>query len=119
MIEERAGIPSLRETLLNDRIDGTSNKLIEDFRKENPEDETPKDEIPNFVLNAQIDIYRKLRPTNPPTINIVTSFFNNLFFNNDFYDLSEVGRWKIIHKLGFNENDSFRGLKTLRREDIL
>ena len=49
---------------------------------------------------AIIDIYRRLRPGDPPTIETATTVFNNLFFNPERYDLSRVGRLKLNHKLG-------------------
>ncbi len=49
---------------------------------------------------AILQIYRRLRPSNPPTIEVASEFFNNLFFNPENYDLSEVGRLKINMQLG-------------------
>jgi DNA-directed RNA polymerase subunit beta len=65
---------------------------------------------------AIIDIYRRLRPGDPPTIETATTVFNNLFFNPDRYDLSRVGRLKVNHKLNV---DVPLDETTLRREDIL
>jgi DNA-directed RNA polymerase subunit beta len=65
---------------------------------------------------AIIDIYRRLRPGDPPTIETATTVFNNLFFNPDRYDLSRVGRLKVNHKLGL---DVALDETTLRKEDIL
>ena len=65
---------------------------------------------------AVIDIYKKLRPGDPPTKETATSFFNNLFFNPERYDLSKVGRLKLNHKLKL---DVPLEQGTLRREDIL
>jgi DNA-directed RNA polymerase subunit beta len=64
---------------------------------------------------AIIDIYRRLRPGDPPTIETATTVFNNLFFNPERYDLSRVGRLKVNHKLGV---DVPLDETTLRREDI-
>jgi len=66
--------------------------------------------------DAIIEIYRRLRPSNPPTLEVATEFFNNLFFNPDHYDLSEVGRLKLNLQLGLDVPIDHR---TLRREDIL
>jgi len=84
---------------------------------------------------AIIEIYRRLRPGDPPTIDTATNLFNNLFFNAERYDLSKVGRLKLNHKLEFNgeervefhptgvnnpgEEIALGDLPTLRREDIL
>ncbi|MFB3117327.1 MAG: DNA-directed RNA polymerase subunit beta, partial [Myxococcota bacterium] len=65
---------------------------------------------------AVIDIYRRLRPGDPPTIETATNVFNNLFFNPERYDLSRVGRLKVNHKLNL---DIPLDETTLRKEDIL
>lgn len=46
-----------------------------------------------------IEIYRRLRPGDPPRPETALATFNNLFFNADRYDLSDIGRYKINHKL--------------------
>src|SRR5258708_6020870 len=51
---------------------------------------------------AVIEIYRRLRPGDPPTPEVAKKFFDNLFFNPDRYDLSKVGRLKLNHKFSFN-----------------
>jgi DNA-directed RNA polymerase subunit beta len=63
-----------------------------------------------------IDIYRVMRPGEPPTIPASEALFDSLFFDADRYDLSAVGRVKMNARLGIDCNDSTR---TLRREDIL
>src|SRR5246500_3619880 len=65
---------------------------------------------------AILEIYRRLRPGDPPTLQTATTFFNNLFFNPERYDLSKVGRLKLNHKLKL---DVPLEQGTLRREDIL
>ncbi|MCP4682110.1 MAG: DNA-directed RNA polymerase subunit beta, partial [Desulfobacterales bacterium] len=66
---------------------------------------------------AILDIYRKLRPSSPPTQEVANNFFHNLFFNENSYDLSKVGRLKLNHRLGFD--DVPLNHQTLRKEDIL
>ncbi len=56
----------------------------------------------NSTDEALLEIYRRLRPSSPPTAEVAKTFFENLFFNKDLYDLSEVGRYKINAKLGLN-----------------
>ncbi len=63
-----------------------------------------------------IEIFRRLRPGDPPTIKTATTLFESLFFNADRYDISAVGRLKLNHKLGL---DSPIELSTLTKEDIL
>ena len=89
-IDESSVGPFLRNTLLQDRI------------------KSPQDAI--------LEIYRRLRPGDPPTVESATNFFNNLFFNPDRYDLSKVGRLKLNHRLKLNVPLE-QG--TLRKEDIL
>src|SRR5207253_8744728 len=78
----------LRNTLLQDRI------------------RSPQDAI--------LEICRRLRPGDPPTVESATNFFNNLFFNPARYDLSRVGRLKLNHRLRLNVPLE-QG--TLRKED--
>ncbi len=65
---------------------------------------------------AVIEIYRRLRPGDPPTYDSALMHFENLFFNPERYDLSKVGRLKINHKLGL---ELPLEQTTLTREDIL
>jgi len=102
---------SLRDTLSSDRIDGTGTRPIEEHRKQNPEDKTP-----NSVYNAILEIYRRLRPSEPPTLETAKDFFDNLFSNPERYDLSRVGRLKINHRLKL---DAPLDCRVLRKEDIL
>jgi DNA-directed RNA polymerase subunit beta len=90
ILDDRHIGPSLRDTVMQDKIGS-------------PEE-------------AILDIYRRLRPGDPPTPETATAFFNNLFFNPERYDLSRVGRLKLNHKLKLNVPLE-QG--TLRREDIL
>ena len=65
---------------------------------------------------ALLEIYRRLRPSSPPTVEVAQTFFDNLFFNADLYDLSEVGRYKINARLGLNIDMSNRALT---KDDIV
>jgi DNA-directed RNA polymerase subunit beta len=70
------------------------------------------------MKEAILEIYRRLRPSNRPNEEVATSFFHNLFFNPEFYDLSPVGRFKLDLKL---RPDNLLPLtqSTLIPEDIL
>lgn len=81
--------PSLRDTLAMDKCEDTE--------------------------SAQVDIYRRLRPSSPPTPEISASFFDNLFRNPDYYDLSQVGRYKLNSRLDLDLPIDHR---TLSNEDI-
>jgi len=100
-----------RETLLNDKIEHGDSRTINEFRKENPDDP-----ITNMTLNARIEIYKRLKPGDLPTVDTANAFFQDLFFNSERYDLSKVGRLKLNRKLGF---DTSLDVTTLRKEDIL
>jgi len=82
--------PSFRNTLLMDKV--------------------------NTREDALIEIYRRLRPSNPPTLEVANEFFKNLFFDSDHYDLSEVGRLKLNLQLDL---DVPLDCRVLRKEDIL
>jgi DNA-directed RNA polymerase beta subunit len=65
---------------------------------------------------AIFDIYRVMRPGEPPTLESAETLFKGLFFDSERYDLSAVGRVKMNARLGFETEDS---LRVLRKEDIL
>jgi DNA-directed RNA polymerase subunit beta len=65
---------------------------------------------------ALVDIYRVMRPGEPPTQETAETLFGQLFFDSERYDLSSVGRVKMNMRLGLDCPDTIR---TLRKEDIL
>ncbi|MBK5924958.1 DNA-directed RNA polymerase subunit beta [Rhodovulum sulfidophilum] len=65
---------------------------------------------------ALMDIYRVMRPGEPPTVEAATNLFESLFFDSERYDLSAVGRVKMNMRLNLDAPDTQR---TLRREDII
>ncbi|MGB5332116.1 MAG: DNA-directed RNA polymerase subunit beta [Woeseiaceae bacterium] len=67
-------------------------------------------------LEALVEIYRMMRPGEPPTKEAAENLFQNLFFNPDRYDLSGVGRMKFNRRVG---RDNSEGSGVLDREDIL
>ncbi|MEU6564953.1 DNA-directed RNA polymerase subunit beta [Nocardia nova] len=67
---------------------------------------------------ALLDIYRKLRPGEPPTKESAQTLLENLFFKEKRYDLARVGRYKVNKKLGVNTGEPVIG-STLNREDIV
>jgi len=68
------------------------------------------------ATNAQVAIYRMMRPGEPPTEDAVKTLFNGLFFSEDRYDLSDVGRMKFNRRVG---RDELTGAMTLSNEDIV
>nr|WP_319435062.1 DNA-directed RNA polymerase subunit beta [Mycobacterium sp. RTGN5] len=67
---------------------------------------------------ALLDIYRKLRPGEPPTKESAQTLLENLFFKDKRYDLARVGRYKVNKKLGLNVGQPITS-STLNEEDIV
>ena len=90
-IDKTLFVSSLRTTILSDKVDSCEEAITE--------------------------IYKKFRPTDPPSDEVARTFFENMFFTQDAYRLSKVGRIKINYKLkrkGVSDDHL-----TLDREDIL
>ncbi|MCP4452170.1 MAG: DNA-directed RNA polymerase subunit beta, partial [Planctomycetes bacterium] len=68
------------------------------------------------ALEAQVEIYRMMRPGEPPTKDSAQNLFKNLFFSSDRYDLSAVGRMKFNRRLA---RDEVEGEGILSKEDIV
>ncbi|NKF32058.1 hypothetical protein HER21_37145, partial [Pseudomonas sp. BGM005] len=66
--------------------------------------------------DALFDIYRVMRPGEPPTMESAEAMFNSLFFDAERYDLSAVGRVKMNMRLDLTVEDTVR---ILRKDDIL
>ncbi|MGQ9860149.1 MAG: DNA-directed RNA polymerase subunit beta [Thermodesulfobacteriota bacterium] len=92
-IDDRRFLRAMADTLLLDRVEGEREAILE--------------------------IYKRLRPGNPPTEETAREFFHNLFFNPRYYDLSSVGRWKLNRRLGISMEKAPLSLTALRREDIM
>ncbi|MFC4260065.1 DNA-directed RNA polymerase subunit beta [Marinobacter lacisalsi] len=67
-------------------------------------------------LESLVEIYRMMRPGEPPTKESAENLFNNLFFSEERYDLSSVGRMKLNRRLGREEST---GEGTLTNDDII
>jgi DNA-directed RNA polymerase subunit beta len=78
--------------------------------------ETLRSDPTRNPLEALVEIYRMMRPGEPPTREAAENLFNNLFFSAERYDLSEVGRMKFNRRLG---RDAVEGPGVLSREDIV
>jgi len=78
--------------------------------------DTLKLDATNSALEALVEIYRMMRPGEPPTKKSAETLFNNLFFSEDRYDLSGVGRMKFNRRL---RRDTDTGSGVLDRKDIL
>ena len=78
--------------------------------------DTLREDASNTRLDALVEIYRMMRPGEPPTKEAAENLFENLFFNEDRYDLSVVGRMKFNRRLG-REGETGGGI--LSNEDIV
>ena len=67
-------------------------------------------------LDALVEIYRMMRPGEPPTKDAAENLFHNLFFNAERYDISSVGRMKFNRRVGRSEST---GTGVLTKEDII
>ena len=67
---------------------------------------------------ALIDIYRKIRPGDPPNVENARKLINNLFFNHQHYNLGAVGRYKLNRRLGLKGRID-ESQRSLTREDIV
>ena len=110
----------LNETILNKILEANIKSL--DISRTNSINKGPylllsifndKNENKNDAIT---EIYKVLRPGEPPTIEIATQIFNNLFFSSDRYDLSDVGRVKMNSRLELDCSDK---ITILRNDDIL
>ncbi|WP_106475530.1 DNA-directed RNA polymerase subunit beta [Phytohalomonas tamaricis] len=100
----QAGITSF-ETLYTNDLD--TGPFISD---------TLKVDSTHSQLEALVEIYRMMRPGEPPTKDAADSLFNNLFFSEDRYDLSGVGRMKFNRRL---RRDNDEGPGVLTHDDII
>ncbi|EKE79381.1 DNA-directed RNA polymerase subunit beta [Idiomarina xiamenensis] len=78
--------------------------------------ETLRIDSSNNRLEALVEIYRMMRPGEPPTREAAEALFDNLFFSDERYDLSTVGRMKFNRRLG---RDDLTGAGTLDNDDII
>ncbi|MGH3263043.1 MAG: hypothetical protein ACRDNS_13700, partial [Trebonia sp.] len=69
--------------------------------------------------DALIDVYRVMRPGEPPTAETAETLFRSLFFDPDRYDLSAVGRVKMNMRLGIRPDEVSDSMRVLRKDDLL
>lgn len=78
--------------------------------------ETMRSDTTKSALDAWVEIYRMMRPGEPPTADSSENLFNSLFFSQDRYDLSDVGRMKLNRRLHREHNE---GGLVLANDDII
>ncbi len=110
----------LTETSLRKLIDGGIESLqtlfVNDLNQGSYISSTLRIDETVDALNAKVAIYRMMRPGEPPTEDAVNALFQALFFSEDRYDLSTVGRMKFNRRVGREE---LEGAMTLSTEDIV
>ncbi|MFR4401817.1 MAG: DNA-directed RNA polymerase subunit beta, partial [Peptococcus niger] len=105
-------IEALFQDMPFDGEDGLKNLLAPTFAKDNFKD---KDRETNEA-EALIEIYKRLRPGDPPTVESARNLLNSLFFDHKRYDLAKVGRYKINKKLALDTDPT---VKNLTKEDVI
>ena len=112
------------DEITNDLLDSMSHRGINEFEMIYTNDldhgsyisDTLKIDPTSSQLEALVEIYRMMRPGEPPTKEAAEALFKNLFFAEERYDLSAVGRMKFNRRVGRKEDT---GPGTLTKEDIL
>ncbi len=89
-------------TVLLKALGWTSSKILEEFGDFESIRETLAKDTVETREDALLDIYKKLRPAEPATIEAAENLLKNLYFNAKRYDLAKVGRYKINRKLGID-----------------
>ena len=106
----------LAETLAESGIEKLSTLFVNDLDRGPYISNTLRIDSTTNRLEALVEIYRMMRPGEPPTKDAAENLFQNLFFNGERYDLSAVGRMKFNRRVGRSEST---GEGTLSKEDII
>ena len=104
LVERDAGIVDIQTLYTNDLDQGAY--ISQTLRTDDTADQ----------MAARVAIYRMMRPGEPPTEESVEALFNGLFYSEERYDLSAVGRMKFNRRVG---RDELTGTMTLSNDDIL
>jgi len=104
------------ETLIAARITEIRTLYTNDLDRGPYVSDTLRIDPTKLRIEALVEIYRMMRPGEPPTRDAAENLFNNLFFNEERYDLSAVGRMKFNRRVGRKE---ILGSGVLSKEDIL
>ena len=108
--------PELIEQLIEAGIEQISTLYVNDLDRGPFISNTLNIDPSTTRLEALVEIYRMMRPGEPPTKEAAENLFQNLFFNPDRYDLSAVGRMKFNRRVG---RDNSEGEGVLNKDDIL
>ena len=107
--------PELIDTLIEKGIEHIQTLFVNDLDQGPYISNTLKIDSTSTQLEALVEIYRMMRPGEPPTKDSAENLFNNLFFNPERYDLSDVGRMKFNRRVGRPDSE---GESVLSKDDI-
>ena len=103
------------ETLRKASIQSIDTLFVNDVDRGPYVSSTLRSDHTKTQIEAQVEIYRMMRPGEPPTKEAAQALFHNLFFSPERYDLSSVGRMKFNRRVG---HDEVEGPGVLSKEDI-
>ncbi|GAB3517851.1 DNA-directed RNA polymerase subunit beta [Arthrobacter monumenti] len=106
-------------TVLLKALGWTESMILEEFGEFDSIRATMEKDTTETKEDALLDIYRKLRPGEPPTVEAAQSLLDNLYFNPKRYDLAKVGRYKVNRKLGTDIPLGQPNSSVLNTEDIV
>ncbi|MDO4253951.1 MAG: DNA-directed RNA polymerase subunit beta [Kocuria sp.] len=106
-------------TVLLKALGWTEAKILEEFGEFDSIRATLEKDTTETREDALLDIYRKLRPGEPPTVDAAQQLLDNMYFNPKRYDLAKVGRYKINRKLGIDKAFDDPDASVLSIEDIV
>jgi len=109
--------PELMENILKAGVKKISTIYTNDLNQGPFISDTLRLDTTRNELEAQVEIYRMMRPGEPPTKEAAQTLFENLFFNTERYDLSAVGRMKFNRRLGMGDQKMDQGI--LDKDDIV
>jgi DNA-directed RNA polymerase subunit beta len=106
-------------TVLLKALGWTEGQILETFGEYDSIRATLEKDPTETREDALLDIYRKLRPGEPPTVEAAQTLLDNLYFNPKRYDLAKVGRYKINRKLGIDKPLTDSDASVLNNDDIV
>ena len=106
-------------TVLLKAMGWTEAKILEEFGEFDSVRATLEKDAVETRDDALIDIYKKLRPGEPPTVDAAQALLDNMYFTPKRYDLAKVGRYKINRKLGIDKPIGDNDSSVLTQEDIV
>ncbi|EMQ99069.1 DNA-directed RNA polymerase subunit beta [Paeniglutamicibacter gangotriensis] len=106
-------------TVLLKALGWSEGRILEEFGQYDSIRATLEKDTTDTQEEALLDIYRKLRPGEPPTVDAAQALLNNLYFEAKRYDLAKVGRYKINRKLGVDTPLNSPDASVLNIDDIV